>query len=90
LLALLEHPVGGIGNGEQMWGILEELPTLVLANGFRTVDVHLSVGIHRDAHFADVCVDGSVLESGERVMDSRSVAALFGMAFPQDYEIHFE
>jgi len=64
LLALLEDPVGGIGDRKQMGGILEQFPTLVLPNSLRAVDVHLFVGIHRDAHLADVCVDGPNLESG--------------------------
>lgn len=39
--------------------------TFVLFNVIRSVDVHLPVGIHRDAHLADVCVNVAVLISAK-------------------------
>lgn len=54
--------VGGVGHGEQVRGVLVELPPPVGINGVSAIDVHLSVGVHGDHHFSDVGVDAALLK----------------------------
>jgi hypothetical protein len=49
--------------------VLEQFSTLVHRNVLWAVDVHLAVGVHGDAYFADVRVDYPGLESENKEIE---------------------
>lgn len=85
LVLLPQHSIGGVSHRVNVRRVLEELSAFVFCDEVVAVDVHGTIGVHRDGHLPDVSVNFSCLVSAIGSKEMKSLTTLMSIKLPRTF-----
>lgn len=85
LVLLPQLSIGGVRHRVDVRRVLEELPAFVFCDDVVAVEVHGTIGVHRDGHLADVGVNFSCLVSAIGSKEKKPLTTLLSIKLPRTF-----